>query len=115
MQQNNRIPRWLVESDPSWEKSVNSDIGMLRWVNKGTQMQAVCSPTSMFCEIVSQDEGKAETAGLLGIADKMSNLNKSNNTALSSGASDIAKYLSSRYLNPGIDGPRFDLRKFQRF
>lgn len=114
MQQNNRIPRWLVESDPSWEKSVNSDIGMLRWVKKGTQMQAVCSPTSMFCEIVSQDEGNAETAGLSGIVDKMHNMNKSTNPSLSSGSSDITKYLTSRYLNPGINGPRFDLRKFQR-
>jgi hypothetical protein len=35
--------------------------------------------------------------------------------AQASGAGDIAKYLSSRYLNPGVNGPRFDLRKARRF
>jgi hypothetical protein len=32
-----------------------------------------------------------------------------------SGAGDITKYLSSRYLNPGVNGPRFDLRRTKKF
>ena len=31
------------------------------------------------------------------------------------GTGDITKYLSSRYLNPGINGPRPDLRKSRTF
>jgi hypothetical protein len=103
----NRIPRWLVENDPSWEKSIDSDLGILRWTRKGTAVQATCSPTSMFCEIIGQD---GNTAGLVGMnlgSSRMQNL-------ASAGGKDITKYLSSRYLNPGISGPHLDLRKSRR-
>jgi hypothetical protein len=108
MQDKNRIPRWLVESDPSWEKSIDSDFGMLKWTKKGTDIHATCQPTSTFCEIV----GQTEQAGLSDIA---SGLRADKQAALASGAGDIAKYLSSRYLNPGINGPLFDLRKARKF
>jgi hypothetical protein len=107
MQDNSRIPRWLVENDPSWEKSIDSDLGMLRWTKKGTGIQATCHPTSMFCDIVGQTDQAAlpdVSAGL-----------KSDRLAAQTGASDITRYLSSRYLNPGINGPRFDLRKARKF
>ncbi|HEX7033032.1 MAG TPA: hypothetical protein VF172_08535 [Nitrososphaera sp.] len=104
----NRIPRWLVENDPTWEKSIDSHLGMLKWTKKGTGIQAVCHPTSMFCDIVGQDE----QAGLSDIF-SMTRMHR-HQAARASGASDITKYLSSRYLNPDINGPRFDLRKFRR-
>jgi hypothetical protein len=103
-----RIPRWLVENDPSWEKSIDSDLGMLKWTKKGTGIQATCHPTSMFCDIV----GQTDQAGLYDIAASMRADRK---TTQASGASDITKYLSSRYLNPGINGPGFDLRKARKF
>ncbi len=108
MQDKTRIPRWLVESDPSWEKSIDSDLGILKWIKKGTNIQAVCQPTSMFCEILGQSESDA------GLSDIAANIRMDKAAALSSGAGDITKYLSSRYLNPGINGPRFDLRKTRR-
>lgn len=108
MQEKSRIPRWLVENDPSWEKSIDSDLGMLRWTKKGTGMQATCHPTSMFCDIV----GQTDQAGL---SDISASLKGDRQAALAAGASDITKYLSSRYLNPGINGPRFDLRKVRKF
>jgi len=64
MEDKSRIPRWLVENDPSWEKSVDSDLGMLRWTKKGTGIQATCQPTSMFCEVV----GQTDQSGLSDIA-----------------------------------------------
>jgi hypothetical protein len=104
----NRIPRWLVESDPSWEKSIDTDIGMLKWTKKGTGVRAVCSPTGMFCEILGGDDAPH---GMANPSSSISTMNKK--TDLSS---DIYKYLSSRYLNPGINGPaRFDLRKPRKF
>jgi len=106
MQDKSRIPRWLVESDPSWEKSIDSDLGMLKWTKKRTGIQAVCQPTSMFCEIVGQNESPA------GLSDPSMSMDK--RAAVSSGAGDITKYLSSRYLNPGVNGPRFDLRKMRK-
>lgn len=106
MQSDTRIPRWLVENDPSWEKSIDSDLGTLRWTKKGTQIQAVCHPTSIFCEIL----GQADQAG--NISDLVGKTRMDKHATLVSGVDDITKYLSSRYLNPGINRqPRFDIRK----
>jgi hypothetical protein len=104
---NRRIPRWIVENDPSWEKSIDSDLGTLRWTKKGTQIQAICHPTSIFCEIVGEtDQGGNNISDLLG------GTRMDRHATRISGVGDITKYLSSRYLNPGINGqPRFDLRK----
>ncbi len=106
MQDKRRIPRWLVERDPSWEKSIDSILGMLKWTKKGTGIQATCQPTSMFCDIL----GQTDQATLIDISDL-----HSRQASQASGAEDITKYLSSRYLNPGINGPRFDLRKTHKF
>jgi hypothetical protein len=67
VQDKNRIPRWLVESDPSWEKSIDSNLGMLKWTKKGTGIQATCQPASMFCEIT----GQTDQAGLSDIMSSM--------------------------------------------
>jgi hypothetical protein len=102
----NRIPRWLVENEPSWERSIDSDLGMLKWTKRGTQIQAVCHPNSMFCEIVGQT---SQTSDLSELA---SRARTDRHAALVSGIDDITKYLSSRYLNPRINGvPEFDLKK----
>lgn len=108
MQESNRIPRWLVESDPSWEKSIDSNLGMLKWSKKGTGVQAVCPPTGMFCEIVGQDDVQS---GLADVSAAAARMGKKGNLA-----DDIAKYLPSRYLNPGFSGSaRPDLRKLRKF
>ena len=108
MQSDNRIPRWLVENDPSWEKSIDSDLGTFRWTKKGTQIQAVCHPTSIFCEIVGQTNQQGNN-----ISDfVVGRTSMDKDGAHVSGIGDITKYLSSRYLNPSINGQsRFDLRK----
>lgn len=108
MQDKNRVPRWLVENDPSWEKSTDSHLGMLKWTKKGTGIQATCEPASMFCEIA----GQTDEAGL---SEMVSNMRAHRQAERVSGASDITKYLSSRYLNPGVDGPSFELRKTRKF
>ncbi len=109
VQSDNRIPRWLVENDPSWEKSIDSDVGTLRWTKKGTQIQAICHPNSIFCEIVGQADQGSNISDLLGKT-RMDRYARA-----VSGIDDITKYLSSRYLNPGANGqPRFDLRKIPK-
>lgn len=108
MQDRNRIPRWLVESDPSWEKSIDSDIGTLKWTKKGTGVQATCPPTGMFCEIVGLDDAQA---GLADIGAGVARMGRQANLA-----DGLTKYLSSGYLNPGVNGPaRPDLRKLRNF
>jgi hypothetical protein len=106
MQDSNTIPRWVVENDPSWEKTIDSDLGLLRWTKKGTGITAVCPANSMVCELRGHDQSGA---GLSDISAAVSRMQRQS----ASGVGDIAKYLSSRYLNPGINGPRFDLRKFR--
>lgn len=108
MQDRNKIPRWIVENDPSWEKSIDSDLGMLKWTNKGSGITAVCPPTSMLCQILGQEDSPA------GLSDVTSSISKMQRQSLG-GAGDISKYLSSRYLNPGINGPRPDLRRTKSF
>jgi hypothetical protein len=106
MQRENRISRWLVENDPSWERSFDSDLGTLRWTKKGTQIEAVCHPTSMFCEIVGQTNQAGNISDIVGRA-----RTDIHAAAPISGIDDITKYLSSRYLNPGINGRSpFDLK-----
>lgn len=106
MQRDNRIPRWLVENDPSWEKSIDSDLGTLRWTKKGTQIQAMCHSTSIFCEIVGLTDQEGNIPNLV------DRTRTDRDATLVSGIGDITKYLSSRYLNPSINGqPRFELRK----
>lgn len=108
MQNQNRIPRWLVESDPSWEKSIDADIGMLKWTKKGSAIQAVCSPSGMFCDILGDSDMQQ---GITDLSESVSRMNRKANLA-----NDISKYLSSRYLNPGINGAaRFDLRRTRSF
>ena len=70
---------------------------MLKWTKKGTGAQAVCPPTGMFCDIVGQDDVQG------GLADVRAGIERMGRQA--SPAQDISKYLSSRYLNPGINGP----------
>lgn len=108
MQNKNRIPRWLVENDPSWEKSIDSHLGVLKWTKSGTGIEATCHPASMFCEIM----GQTDQAGL---SDIVSSFRANRRAEQASAANDIARYLSSRYLNPEVNGPRFDLRKTRKF
>lgn len=108
MQDLNRIPRWIVENDPSWEKSIDSNLGTLKWTKKGSRITAVSTPSSMFCEIIGQDESHA---GLSNVHSSFAKMQEQS----AAGTGDISKYLSSRYLNPGINGPRHDLRKFRSF
>jgi hypothetical protein len=97
MQNIRRIPRWLVENDPTWEKSIDPDLNNLKWTKKGTNIKAISSATSMFCDIVG--EPKENGVGLIDISANFIN-NRNSDTR---DVHDITKYLSSRYLNPGIN------------
>ena len=108
-----RLPRWIVESDPAWERLFDSNPGMLRWYKKGTNLQAVCSSTSMYCNLIgNNDENSSVDANNnIGSYDRNSlkSLSASSEQFRLNGrpqtiASDITKYLSSRYLNPMNSG-----------
>jgi hypothetical protein len=98
MQNIQRIPRWLVENDPTWEKSIDSNLSNLKWIKKGTGLTATCSVTSMFCDILNESK-ENENVGLIDVSNNFINQRKLD--AL--GINDLTRYLSSRYLNPIID------------
>jgi hypothetical protein len=98
MQNIQRIPRWLIENDPSWEKSIDSNLANLKWIKKGTNLEATCSVTSMFCDILNESK-ENENVGLIDVSNNFINQRKLD--AL--GINDLTRYLSSRYLNPIID------------
>ena len=105
-----QIPRWLVESDPSWEKSVDSNLNVLKWTKKGTggAISAVCQPTSMFCDLVGVEESK-----VAGLFDPRKAVENGVGQGRSIANSDLTKYLSSRYLNPqfGANISAFDPKR----
>lgn len=109
MEDKTRVPRWVVENDPLWVKSVDSDLGMLRWTNRNTGARAVCPPTGLFCEIIED-----ETTGV-GLTD-LGSLARRMNAGRTNGADDIRKYLASGHLNPAINWPAgLDKSKLRRF
>jgi len=98
------IPRWIVENDPTWEKSIDSDLGTLKWIKKGTDIQAICEATGIFCDV----EGfQPEYNFAPGIPDILGvGISRLGSQEKHAALGDIVKYLSSRYLNPEINGPR---------
>jgi hypothetical protein len=104
MQDAQKILRWAVETDPCWEKLTDSNQSLyLKWIKKGTNIQAVCSPTSTYCNIVG------DTRDDTGLSDLSTNFTAWSKYDMLSGG-DITKYLSSRYLNPGTySSPGFDI------
>ncbi len=106
LMQSSRIPRWVVENDPLWTRSV-SEVGMLKWTNQKTGAQAISGPTDMFCEVSENESIGVGLTDVQSIARKMQS---------GQPHEDIKKYLASGYLNPSINWPSsLDRRKLGRF
>ena len=93
-----RIPRWVVENDPTWERKIQSDPALLIWNKKGTNIKAISYPTHISCDVIGGDEIESEA----GLPDLLSNFMMCTREDLLIGG-DITKYLSSIYLNSGIN------------
>ena len=95
MQTGNRIPRWMIEDNPTWERLFDSNVSVLRWSKRGADIQAICSATSTFCEILHPGESldSNEISLNISIQDRYNVIHP---------GGDIKKYLSSRYLNPRL-------------
>jgi hypothetical protein len=109
MQTVRRIPRWVIEKDPSWEKSAHSNNDVLEWTKKGADLRAICDPASMYCDIMIRERNQH-----FDLLDSISNFNNTSRQSTFASA-DIARYLSSRYLNPRFDINRTGLFKFPKF
>ena len=93
-----RVPRWVVENDPTWEKSSDSGSTIYKWTKKGTDIKATSYPTSIYCDITREIEDD------IGVSDVLPNHISYTKPGVLIGES-IVKYLSSRYLNPQIRKP----------
>lgn len=107
MQTVRRIPRWVIEKDPSWEKSSHSNNDVLEWTKKGVDLRAICDPTSMYCDIMIGERNQH--------FDLLGSISNFRNTSSTFASADIARYLSSRYLNPRFDINRTGLFRFHKF
>jgi len=108
MQTVGRIPRWIIEKDPSWEKSVHSISDLLEWNKRGVGLRAICDPASMFCDVVMDANSR------LDISESISRFRDVGRLSTLASA-DITKYLSSRYLNPSLDINRTGFSKLRKF
>ena len=110
MQGTGKIPRWVVENDPSWEKSIDSNPQVQKWIKKGTNVQAVSTPTSISCKIIGETSDDASI--LSNPLYSFIRQNKRENLI----GTDLTKYLSSIYLNPRIsESARFDITRSMFF
>jgi hypothetical protein len=114
-----RIPRWFIENDSNWLQSFPPDKATLKWNKKGSNLVAVSNPTSLYCDIFIEEGSSPSPSNSnsslwpsedLGYSVHRDQLRSSTNMLgdlldqnhqNSLGVSDIRKYLSSRYLNPG--------------
>ena len=93
-----RVPRWLVENDPTWEKTSDSGYNIQKWTKKGTDIKATSYRTSIYCDITRVVEDDTR------ISDVLPNPISYTKPSVLTGES-IVKYLSSIYLNPRIRKP----------
>jgi hypothetical protein len=93
-----RIPRWVVERDPTWEKSIDPSPMTLKWTKKGTDVKAVSHPGSIYCDIIREVH---EATGLPDISSSLVNYSRIDLSV----SENVTKYLSSRYLNPRFSKP----------
>ena len=103
-----RIPRWLIENDPSWERSGDTEHGLPEWAKKGSELRAKCNPTEWYCDVTIRDRHQG-----FDLSEIFPNLSPTK--SLSSNEFDLRNYVSSRYLNPGFDANQLGTSKIRKY
>ena len=129
-----RIPKSFIEHNDEWTQSFEPNSQLLRWNKKGSDLFAISTPTSNYCDIFAEKEQLSRSpTSVLGFAEQDSNygshipsvddLRSSNymlsdllsqKAHLSSGFPDIRNYLSSAYLNPKLKNRLINFIPFDR-
>ena len=114
-----RVPRSFVEHNEEWTQLFDPNSNLLRWNKKGSNLVAISSPSSLYCDIFVEQERSAPAFGFsseqdriygsnmpgvddLRSSDDMLDVLLGQNARTSHAASDIRNYLSSTYLNPKL-------------
>jgi hypothetical protein len=101
-----RLPRWLIEKDPSWERTSGTGYGLHEWIKRGSALRAHCITNEWYCDITTADRREG-----FDLSESTPNLDTS---IFTSAEFDLRKYLSSRYLNPGIDTNKLGMIKSRK-
>ena len=129
-----RIPKSFIEYNDEWMQSFEPNSQLLRWNKKGSDLFAISTPTSNYCDIFAEKEQLSRSpTSVLGFAEQDSNygshipsvdeLRSSNNmlsdllsdkAQLFKGIPDIRNYLSSAYLNPRLKTRLTNFAPFDR-
>ena len=129
-----RVPKSFIEHNDEWMQSFEPNSQLLRWNKKGSDLFAISTPTSNYCDIFTEDEqlSSSPTSGF-GFTEQESSygphipgvddLRSSNymlsdllsqKAQLSRGVPDIRNYLSSAYLNPKLKTRLINFAPFDR-
>jgi hypothetical protein len=93
-----KLPRNIIENDPSWFSLPSEDGYTMKWINKGLELMAQCNSHDNFCLVFSTSMNRHSPSDL----SEYRNLLTSGDRP----TQEITKYLSSIYLNPNP----YDLR-----
>jgi hypothetical protein len=126
-----KVPRSFIEHNEEWlQTSIISDLHLLRWKKKGSNLVATSIPGSPYCDIHEENEESVNPSRGFGLSSEMdqnsgygsstpgvNDLRSSRDmlvkmlgqdTQHSQQATNIRNYLSSAYLNPRLkSGLRF--------
>ena len=129
-----RVPRSFIENNDEWMQSTEPNSQMLRWNKKGSDLFAICTPTSNYYDIFAENEqfprspaspfGFAQQQNSYGSyipsvdelrsSDNMLSDLRSDKAQLFKGIPDIRNYLSSAYLNPRLKTRLTNFAPFDR-
>ena len=93
-----KLPRNVIENDPSWLRIPSESPGIVSWINNGLNFTAKCESNGVVCEVFPNSSSEPLLPNLISYIDV---LNSGNGRS-----SEIRKYLSSIYLNPNQMRPR---------
>ncbi len=100
MQKILKLPRNIIENDPSWLTIPSENPQMLAWINNGLNLTAKCGSNDVVCDVFQHLLSEPLLPDLFNYRGFINSGNQQ--------ISEIRKYLSSIYLNPSQNRPRFN-------
>lgn len=87
-----KLPRNVIENDPSWLTIASESPRVLSWINNGLSLTAKCESNDEVCEVFPNSLSEPLLPDLMSYRNLLNSGNQR--------STEIRKYLSSIYLNP---------------
>jgi hypothetical protein len=97
-----KIPRNIIENDPSWLAMPSVDPQIISWVNNSLNLLAQCNSNEDSCHVTPYFHSEPILPNFLNYRNFITSGNNQNN--------ELRKYLSSSYLNQNRIGSRYPFR-----